>query len=263
MQSALPLRPLSVLLLGAAPTGCGSVQTRGVRTRSRNGRGGGHTRASHALLDKFVKRVAAFDAAVTLNTPFALKVRGSFFDGEGNVDGKRNRLAREGGGSPEPKPCTEATTQVSDFLPAHLLIYGRNHQHTDSYSVLMRQKSATHVYISDHDSVVTTPEPLFIQQHFPPDGVLSALRAAGSAGIWLPEKLRCNVDGAGIDSVGEDTQINKDGDQLVSEIKFYCSSQLLETPDHGLRAVFLIPTSLKRLDLRVRMSTWCSLSSSC
>jgi len=44
--------------------------------------------------------------------------------------------------------------------------------------------------------------------------------------------------------------VNRDGDKLLSEVKLYSPPHLLETQDHGLRAVYLVPTTLGRLFVR-------------
>jgi hypothetical protein len=45
-------------------------------------------------------------------------------------------------------------------------------------------------------------------------------------------------------------QVNRDGDKLLNEIKWYSPAHMMESFDHGLRAVFLVPTTLGRLFVR-------------
>ncbi len=304
---------------------------RGLRSRGVRGRGQPHS--AQVLLDRFVKRVSV-DGGLTVSAPFALKVRGTYFDDERNVDGRRNRAAREelylarqfpptvstvAGGAEEtsdsdsdqsssgdedpsaddrnifvnmlktsdrassveeallrnarqdengtlgrdPSTCAllgGSALPASSVFPLHLLVYGRNYHRLDSYSVMHPQGDShcSHVHVSDAVSFTSTgtsgsgsmsedDDALFLHQHYRPGGSLHGLRPCGGAAVWLPHRLRTVFPDMGAD-------INRDGDKMVSEVKFYLPQHILEAQEHGVRGVLLVPTSLARMSLKVNLT---------
>ncbi len=291
--------------------------SRGLRARGARGRGNSHS--AQIMLDKIVKRVSV-DGGMSVAAPFPVKIRGTFFDEEKNVDGKRNRMAREelylarqfpaavttpkeegqegdggeedtdeeiaeeeerkqleeamlrmarqdetGGASKMSVEAEETTTlggailPASSVLPMHLLLYGRTYHRLDSYSVVHPEcdRHCTHVHVSDAVSFVGRGDgdgdgdgeedgALFLHQHYRPGGSLHGLRACGGAAVWLPHRLRTVFPDRG-------AEINRDGDKMVAEVKFYLPLHILEAQEHGIRAVFLVPTSLARVSVKVRV----------
>ncbi len=261
------------------------------------------------LLDKFVKRVSV-DGGLTVTAPFAINVRGTYFDRDSNVDSRRNRLAKEelylarkfppvlsiapeeqlpedhrlteeDSGEEEPDVVAESVPHdevekpvetcllggselpSSSVLPLHLLMYGRSYHRLDSYSIMRPEgdRHCTHMHVcdaitlttlSDHDLHTLdaqrdgdSPElGMFLQQHYSPGGRLHGLRPCGSASLWLPHRLRTVFPDKG-------AEVNREGDKMVSEAKFYLPQHLDQAMDHGIRAVFLVPTCLSRVSLKV------------
>jgi len=313
---------------------------RGLRTRAHRHRGSPHS--GQVLLDKFVKRVSV-DGGLTISAPFAVKVRGTYFDGT-SVDGKRNRLAREeklasavktisasrnevvsddeaterspwssdgesleefGSAGDAPSSGDEVADMdhlegqslrrlqlnelrsilerrasakredeergsvelggvrlpATDVYPLHVLVYGRSYHRCDSYSVVGGGEANTHVHVGDAIAALDEPDDsaFFLHQHYPVNGSLHGLRPCGGAAVWLPHRLRSVFP-------DEDASVNRDGDKMLSEIKFYTPPHLLELQEHGergcvqheddhlslvgIRGVFLAPTSLGRIFVR-------------
>ena len=244
---------------------------RSLRSRHPGSRSSRHSTAhSQILLDKFIKHTLP-DGSLNARAPFNLKVRGSFFDEDNNVDREKNRrmaalnyreqkLSRRGQ-IPEAKDEediaddveTVDTSVVEDSevtSPAHVLLYGNMTHHVDSYSVISRNSEDSHVYVS-HGSTDLEIESLVLNQQTDTiyeNGALTSMKPNGLASIGRSKGFQQLQEEL---AEGGDYEVIKG--KSASSFKLYCQPQLLSNPDHGIKAVFLLPTVMRSIAMHVRI----------
>lgn len=125
----------------------------------------------------------------------------------------------------------------------HFKLLGKPHLRVDSYSIMHKRSHTSHIYISDVSSVDEAVQMVVENGESNTEGKFSP---SGSVSIWRPKQVsEVEISDTKVDSANWTHE-----EEVVSNVKVYAPTHIIEDSDSGLKGDFQCPTLMNKIYLQ-------------